>query len=225
MAFERFNGGSLVNQLGYFFGDNAFVTIAVQGAEVFDSGVIAPLAEFKRVYGLTTAQDISVLDDSKITFTNVQADGTEGTAAALTNDAAYTRAYAAQENLKRLVDTVQQRAVVIGTSDNSAATIVTGDNFFNDTGSVRTACAITGGVALTFLVERSAVFNKDGTDLYGQPTGTVQVGYSLMEALNGIALLDTSAADLALAPSATAVSGSYGVKIIGQGGDSWGAIL
>ena len=223
MAFERFHGAAEMNRLGYFFGDSAIATIAVETtsstiAPFFTSNVVAPLAEFKRVHGLALSDDISLLDAEKRTFVGVAADGTRGVTAALTNDAAYVRAYASQENLRRLVHTIQQRAVVAGVSDSVVRSIVVGDNLFNPTtGNVDGAgVAIANAQVISFLVERATVFNKDGISTYGQPTGTITEGLNLQEALEGVALLSVTATEVTL----DSASAMFGVKMVGISGSA-----
>lgn len=239
MAFGRYNGHSYENRIGYFYGANAFATIAIDGTaganggiiEFFASGVVPALAEFKRVHGLDagngnagSGQDISVLAEEQRTFEGVKADGTKGTTAPLTNDLAYLKAYIAQENFKRLVDTVQQRAVIDATSEEVKIVDLTADlDFFNETANTAGAGAVLADAAtITFLIERANVFNQDVTDVYGQPTGLVYEGKNLQEALNGISLLGVGTASgeskpvsIELAPSATAAEGNYGVKMVG----------
>lgn len=236
MAFARYNGGSLENQLGYFFGDNAFVSVAIDAsgtiAPFFASGVIAPLAEFKRRHGLASGDGIETLPAEKITFEGVAADGTKGTTAALTNDAAYVQAYASQENLKRIVDTVQQRAVVAATSAEEARTLETTDLFHNATSqdadpAVGVDFSTAGGNVISFLIERANVFNQDGIDVYGQPTGVILEGRNLQLALDGISLLSTTATEVALVAAAGESGTNFGVKMVGiPGSDNiWNPVV
>ncbi|AUS03067.1 hypothetical protein NVP2275O_486 [Vibrio phage 2.275.O._10N.286.54.E11] len=234
MAFQRYHGGSKENRLGYFFGDNAFATIVVDNAgslaTIFASNVVAPLAEFKRVHSLDETQDISVLAADQRTFEGVTATGTKGVTAELANDAAYVSAHASQENFKRLVDTVQQRAVIAATSetDIDIAVVVADDVFNPTTGNVAGAgTAITSGSAVTFLVERANVFNQDSTDVYGQPLNVIVEGKNLQDALAGINLLSTTGTDIPLEASATSAAGNYGVKMVGIPGSAnvWNPVL
>ena len=229
MAFERYNGGSLVNQLGYFFGESAFATVAVSGHTPFDgTGVVASLAEFKRVHNLDVGagavgegQNIDVLSVVQRTINGVE----------YKNDVEYVAGYAKQENLKRIVDTIQQSAVIAATSTAKpivAATDVA--RFFNDQvpGTATGVSLPVGAYAISFLIERAAVFNKDATNLYGQP-GSAVVGLVLMEALNGISLLSPTLVENKLVPGATTpdpkITSNYGVAIVGTGALPFDAIL
>lgn len=199
---ERINGFSQTGVLGYFYGKNTLVSIAVD-AVVKATGAVSSLAGVQRYLDSTDAATVvAYLNEKGV----VRVDGTAFVAETLEAD--YLASFSAQTNLKRLVDIVQQRAVILSTSD--VATAVDVAAFSTIVSDAVASAAIADATVITFLVERADVFNKDVKTLQGVPTGTVEVARNLIEDLNGVSLLDSAGAAIVLAVGATP---NFGVKL------------
>ncbi|QXO12515.1 hypothetical protein pEaSNUABM49_00269 [Erwinia phage pEa_SNUABM_49] len=207
---ERINGFSESGVLGYFYGKNALVSIAIGGADdvvVKVTGAVASFTELQRFLNTTDADVIiDFLNDKGV----VRVDGTEFVSASLSAD--YTGAYAAQTNVKRVIDIVQQRAVILSTSDTAAAVAVSG--FKNAPSGVTGAASVADANVVTFLVERANVFDKDLTTFQGVPAGTIDEGRLLIDDLTGVPMLTSTGAEVILASSATAATaGNFAIKV------------
>lgn len=209
---ERINGYAHSGVLGYFYGKNALVSVAIGGASnvaVKDTGAVATLAEVKRFLGVQDdATALEFINDKGI----VRVDGTPFVLASLTAD--YAAAYAAQTNLKRVIDIVQQRAVILSTSAIAAG--VTVANFTNAPAGVTVNTAgVAAANVVTFLVERANVFDKDLTSFQGVPTGQIDGGRLLVDDLSGVPMLAADGVTVVtLASSATAAAaGNFAIKI------------
>ncbi|AQW88793.1 putative structural protein [Erwinia phage pEa_SNUABM_50] len=207
---ERINGFSESGVLGYFYGKNALVSIAIGGADdvvVKVTGAVASFTELQRFLNTTDADVIiDFLNDKGV----VRVDGTEFVSASLSAD--YTAAYAAQTNVKRVIDIVQQRAVILSTSDTAAAVAVSG--FKNAPSGVTGAASVADANVVTFLVERANVFDKDLTTFQGVPAGTIDEGRLLIDDLTGVPMLTSTGAEVILASSATAATaGNFAIKV------------
>lgn len=209
---ERINGHAHAGVLGYFMGKNAIVSVAVSetGNVVFkDTGAVASFAELRRY--LNTKDDaevVSYLNTRKIT----KVDGTEFVEATLEVD--YTAAYAAQVNIKRVVDIIQQRAVILSTSD--VASEVEVKDFFNAQSGKIEKVSLDSASVISFLVERANVFDKDIKNFQGVPSaeGKVEEGRSLIDDLAGVPLLTSTNEEVRLAGTAgTSDKGNFGVKV------------
>lgn len=222
----RVHGYNMTNRLGYLIGDNAFVSVAIgsaTGAEVKATGVMTPLQQFKELYAYDPTKDIGVsvtktvdvndFNGTPVTVNepNVTADLRTINGVVYADDAAYNKAWAAQENVRRLVDTIQQRAVIMAISEGAAenkatvAPVTAGKPLFGEW-----SVAIAANAAnqfITFMVEKAAVFNRMRPNSYGQPEGTaVVVGKELVDDLATLPLMK---ADL----STVALGVNYAVRI------------
>ncbi len=215
----RFNGFSTTGRLGYFQGDNALVSILIFATgtaseapavppAIGATGVVAPLAEFKQMYAFDPALEIAANytqaaqagtlgDNPAFSSPNTSAaQRTFASGTALADDNAYTAAWAQQTNLRRLIDVIQQRGVVIGVSDVGELVTAKTQGAGDARWSAATATTIgtgTGensrGQIITFMVERAAVYDRMRPDTYGQPEGTtVEIGRELRDDLNGLPL-------------------------------------
>ena len=140
----------------------------------------------------------------------------DGTAFVLsTVEADYTASYSAQTNLKRIVDVVQQRAVIIAASQLASASVT---NFTNaPAGVTSSAAGVTSATIITFLVERADVFDKNDQTFQGVPTGVIEAGRLLVDDLTNVNFRSSTGTDIALLSSATAGDiGNFGVKIYKQ---------
>lgn len=219
----------------YIMGKSALVSIAIKaGVDIDSNTVVAPLDEFKRIYGIDPAgsqyidatygwyKDGStqsfdyIISAAARTFTGVDATGAIGTTATIGNtaiptainsgtsaaDVAYKKAYFAGENLRKIVDTVQQRAVVLGISPVGAISATAAISTTNGW-SVNIAAGA-GVYVVTLLVERAEVFDKAIANQYGQPTTPV-VGQALVDDLAALSLYDSTGALVQLTTANTAV--------------------
>ncbi|SOK58540.1 hypothetical protein [Yersinia phage fHe-Yen9-04] len=207
---ERINGFSESGVLGYFYGKNALVSIAIGGASnvvVKVTGAVASFTELQRFLNTEDADTIIVfLNDKGVT----RVDGTAFVAVSLAAD--YTAAYAAQTNVKRVIDIVQQRAVILSTSDTAAAVAVAG--FKNAPSGVTGAASVASANVITFLVERANVFDKDLTTFQGVPSGAIDEGRLLIDDLTGVPMLTSTGTEVILASSATAATaGNFAIKV------------
>lgn len=216
----RVNGYIMDNRLGFLLGDNAFVSIATNaaGVAVASTGVVAPIAQFKALYGYDPVADIGV----NVTKTvDVKVDGTLVTVSesnvpvelrtiggvVYANDAAYITAWAQQENLRRLVDTVQQRAVLMAISkagaSNSATTGVAAATRAYGQWSASIGATATNSF-VTFMVERGYAFDKARANQYGQPD-KIEIGQELVDELASLSLLNAAGAAVKLTAATVAV--------------------
>lgn len=162
-----------------------------------------------------------IIPTSARTFNGVAADGSQGTTAVIgasavptsvnngtaSADVAYLKAHYARANYKRIVDTIQQRAVILGGSH--ASTIPATAPISTTAGWNVNITAGAGVYVVTFLVERGSVFDKSIANVYGQPTDPVK-GQALVEDLLGLSLYTSTGTlvQLTSATSAVLVSSS-----------------
>ena len=210
---ERINGFSFEGVLGYFYGKNALVSIAVANAgDVVIAVTGAPCSYVGIQHFLNTVEKdeiVQFLNDKGIT----RVDGTEFVEASVEAD--YTASYAAQTNMKRVVDIVQQRAVVLSTSLIAQDVTVTG--WKNAPNGVTAAGGVADGSALTFLIERADVFDRDATTFQGVPTTTIDPGRLLIDDLTGVPFMTSTGGEVRLESSATAAdAGNFAIKIYKQ---------
>lgn len=193
----RVHGAVGADRLGYFQGSNALVTVvshsvaanAANRIDFGETGVVTEIDDFKSLFGILPVVNISTLDAEVRTFNGVE----------MADDAAYIAAYAQQKNLQMVVDSIQQRSVIIATSasvasvaddaDDLTAAVLT--NFIGDyTGGAAIVVAagdiVTG---ITFLVERVDTLSQHEINRFGQLTGTIDADHFLDEMLNDIAFL------------------------------------
>lgn len=207
---ERINGFSEDGVLGYFQGKNAFVSIAVGSASNVAIAVTGAVSSYVGLQHFLNTDDVDEIVDFLNGRSVTRVDGTAFVAASVATD--YTAAYAAQTNVRRIIDVVQQRAVIIATSDIAAGLSISG--FKNAPNGVSAAATVSAATAITFLVERADVFDKDITSFQGVPTTEVDVGRLLIDDLTGVPLLDNAGAEVKLLSSATAgAAGNFGIKI------------
>lgn len=112
----RFNGFSKLG-LESVQGVNGFLSMAVDQTEhaFGETGVVANLHDFKVLAGMKDlTENISTLPAEQRTFEGVE----------IADDAAYTAAYAKQANVRRLIDWLQQRAVIMASSAAKAGVAV-----------------------------------------------------------------------------------------------------
>lgn len=208
-TFERINGFNKSSVLGYYMGTNAVISIAVGSAgnvALKDTGAVASLAEIQRFLNST---DDQVLLDYINTKGIVRVDGTAFVLG--TVEADYTAAYAAQTNLKRIVDVVQQRVVIHVASDIEKGDVA---DFRNAPAGVTGDVDVTAAELISFVVERANVFDKDVLTFQGVPTGTIDQGRNLIDDLTGVPMLSSTGAEIKLISSATAgAQGNFGIKV------------
>lgn len=207
---ERINGFSQSGILGYFYGKNALVSVAIGGASnvvVSATGAVASFAELQR---FLNTDDVDVIvefvNDKGIT----RVDGSAFVSSTLSAD--YTAAYAAQMNVKRIIDVIQQRAVVLSTSTTATGVAVSG--FKNAPAGVSATVAVASANVITFLVERANVFDKDLTTFQGVPANSIDEGRNLIDDLTGVPMLTSTGTQVTLASSATATdAGNFAIKV------------
>ncbi|EON7861146.1 hypothetical protein HI145_RS00665 [Escherichia coli] len=215
-SFERINGYSFDKILGYFCGKNALASIAISkigNVNVRVTGAVGSFAGLQRFLNTDVADEIvAYLNEKGI----IRIDGTPFEAATLEAD--YNAAYAAQTNVKRIVDVVQQRAVIIATSEiagNDAEPFaVTGFTNAADgilsVGSVDIASAS----VVTFLVERANVFDKDIQSFQGVPSTEIEEGRLLIDDLTAVPLLaKDGVTEVVLRSQAADAAGDFGIKL------------
>lgn len=207
---ERINGFSESGVLGYFYGKNALVSIAIGGESnvvVKVTGAVCSFVELKRFLNTEDAQTIvDFLNDKNV----IRVDGTEFVVASLEAD--FTAAYAAQTNVKRVIDIVQQRAVILSTSTTASAVAVTG--FKNAPAGVSATASVSAANVITFLVERANVFDKDLTTFQGVPANSIDEGRLLIDDLTTVPMLSSTGTEVVLTSSATAAAaGNFAIKI------------
>ncbi|WNA15992.1 structural protein [Xanthomonas phage XaC1] len=208
-TFERINGFNKSSVLGYFMGKNAAVSVAIGSAgdvALKDTGAVASLVEVKRF--LNSDDDQALVD-----FLNakgvVRVDGSAFVLASVEAD--YIASHSAQTNLKRVVDIVQQRAVILLASDIDVSDVT---EFRNAPAGVTGNVDITAAEVITFMVERANVFDKDILSFQGVPTGVVDVSRNLIDDLTGVPMLAADGSEIKLLSSATAgAQGNFGVKL------------
>lgn len=208
-TFERINGFNKSSVLGYFMGKNAAVSVAIGSAgnvALKDTGAVASLVEVKRF--LNSDDDQALVD-----FLNakgvVRVDGTAFVLASVEAD--YTASHSAQTNLKRVVDIIQQRAVILLASDIAVSDVTA---FRNAPTGVTGNVDITAAEVITFMVERANVFDKDILSFQGVPTGVVDISRNLIDDLTGVPMLAADGSEVKLLSSATAgAQGNFGVKL------------
>ena len=124
------------------------------------------------------------------------------TTGASASDVAYKKAHYARANYQRIVDLVQQKAVILGAS--SATAISNTAPIATSAGWNVNIAAGAGVYVITFLVERANVFDKAIANQYGQPTVPV-VGQALVDDLVGLSLYNSTGALVQLTGSTSAV--------------------
>ena len=206
---ERINGFSEDSVLGYFQGKNALASIAIDTTGDIALVVTGAVCSFVGLQHFLNTQN----NDEIVAFLNakgvVRVDGSQFVEATVQAD--YTEAYAAQTNLKRVVDVVQQRAVIIATSDIAKAASVAG--FKNVVNGVDAAATIASADVITFLVERADVFDRDATSFQGVPSTTIDAGRLLLDDLAGVPLMDKTGAEVILEGASSAKAGNFAIKI------------
>lgn len=191
----RVNGANGGDRLGYFQGDNAIVHLAVKTA----AASVADRIDFAETGVVTKFEDFMVLHEFAATvghtvspgvFTNISAEARTINGVTYATEATYRAAYAAQANLRLVVDTVQQRSVIIATR-GEALTIDTANDSWTEglTSSnltFTTATANNDAVSVvSFLIERATVWDEAFPNQYGQPT-TGDEGGILVDALTAL---------------------------------------
>lgn len=218
---ERVHGYIIDDRLGALMGDNAFVSIAVDaGVDIKATGVLTPLNQFKALYAYNPAQGIEFSEPRRVDINdfsgaarmenlpNVPADLRTIKGVTYASDATYTTAWCAQENLRRLVDTVQQRGVLIAISNAGPLTgtpAVANVNVDDNTRKYgQWSASFTNAQTVTFLVERGYVFDKTRPNEYGQPSAT-QIGHELIDELLKLTLLSPTGQPVTLSDTNCAV--------------------
>lgn len=210
---ERINGFSESGVLGYFYGKNALVSIAVSSAsDVVIAVTGAPCSYVGVQHFLNTTETDEITD-----FLNAKGvtrvDGTEFVQATVEVD--YTAAFAAQTNMKRVIDIIQQRAVILSTSLIAQGVDVVG--WKNAPNGISGAASVDDASALTFLIERADVFDRDATTFQGVPTTTIDQGRLLIDDLTGVPFMTATGTEVRLESSATAAApGNFAIKIYKQ---------
>lgn len=207
---ERINGFSESGVLGYFYGKNALVSLAVANAGNVVIAVTGAPCSYAGVLHFLNTDDKDVitafLNEKGIT----RVDGTPFVEATVEVD--YTAAFAAQTNMKRVVDVIQQRAVILSTSLIAQAVDVAG--WKNAPNGISGAAAVDGASALTFLIERADVFDRDATTFQGVPTISIDQGRLLIDDLTGVPFMTSTGGEVRLESSATAAAaGNFAIKI------------
>lgn len=206
---ERINGFSEDSILGYFQGKNALASIAIDTTGDIALVVTGAVCSYVGLQHFLNTQN----KDEIVAFLNakgvVRVDGSQFVEA--TVDVDYTQAYAAQTNLKRVIDVVQQRAVIIATSDIAKSAAVSG--FKHIVNGTEAAATIASADVITFLVERADVFDRDAISFQGVPSTTIDQGRLLLDDLAGIPLMDKTGAEVILNGAATATKGNFAIKI------------
>lgn len=206
----RVHGAVGADRLGYFMGENALVTIVVKSADVdfAETGVLAPLDQFKYLYAKDVTKDISAMVDidgtgpKTDTVINIGVEQRTFKGVELTNDAAYKAAYAKQHNLRQLIDTVQQRAVILGVSP--AGRIATGTV---DIASGYDKPIVMGAdtSAVSVFIERADVMDKYPINQYGQLSGSVVPGGELIDGISKLVFMKPDTTPATVLPAAFAV--------------------
>lgn len=208
----RINGHSNTNRLGYFIGDNAIVSVALsnenQNINIKDTGAVASFNEIKHHLN---SDDLDIIlhfiKDQKITKIN-------GDFFTDTSDLEleYNKSYCAQINLNRIIDIIQQRAVILSTSN--IAENVKPIDFYNVIDGVYSTTNMDKAIVFSVLVERASVFNKDSRSYYGVPTGQTEKGRNLVEDMFGVKIYLDDSTEVKLKGSSNPnESGNFGVRI------------
>lgn len=206
---ERINGFSEDSVLGYFQGKNALASIAIDTTgdiALVVTGAVCSFVGLQHFLNTQNADEIVVFLNEKGV---VRVDGSLFVEATLEAD--YTESFAAQTNLKRIVDVVQQRAVIIATSDIASGAAVAG--FKKVVNGVDAPATIAAADVITFLVERANVFDRDATSFQGVPSVTIDEGRLLLDDLAGVPLMDKTGAEVILKGSAADAAGNFAIKI------------
>lgn len=207
---ERINGFSESGVLGYFYGKNALVSLAVANAGNVIIAVTGAPCSYVGIQHFLNTQEKDIIVDFLNEKGIVRVDGTQFVEA--TVEADYTAAFAAQTNMKRVIDIIQQRAVILSTSLIAQAVDVTG--WKNAPNGVSGAASVTGASALTFLIERADVFDRDATTFQGVPLTTIDEGRLLIDDLTGVPFMAADGSEVRLLSSATAAAaGNFAIKI------------
>lgn len=207
---ERINGFSESGVLGYFYGKNALVSIAVANAGNVVIAVTGAPCSYAGIQHFLNTSDKDTITDFLNEKGITRVDGTQFVEATVDTD--YTAAFAAQTNMKRIIDIVQQRAVILSTSLIAQDVSVTG--WKNAPNGVSGAAAVTDASALTFLIERADVFDRDATTFQGVPLPTIDEGRLLIDDLTGVPFMAADGTEVKLLSSATAAAaGNFAIKI------------
>lgn len=215
-TFERINGYSYDKILGYFYGTNALASVAVSkmgDVNVRVTGAVGSFVGLQRFLNTELNDEITdYLNEKGI----IRIDGTPFVEA--TVEADYKASYAAQLNVKRIVDVIQQRAVVLSTSSiagNDVAPFpVTGFNNAPDGVLSVGTVSLTSASVITFLVERANVYDKDIMSFQGVPSTDIEEGRLLIDDLTGIPMLAKDGVTEVFLKSASAdAAGDFGIKI------------
>lgn len=215
-TFERINGYSYDKILGYFYGTNALASVAVSkmgNVNVRVTGAVGSFVGLQRFLNTELNDEITdYLNEKGI----IRIDGTPFVEA--TVEADYKASYAAQLNVKRIVDVIQQRAVVLSTSSiagNDVAPFpVTGFNNAPDGVLSVGTVSLTSASVITFLVERANVYDKDIMSFQGVPSTDIEEGRLLIDDLTGIPMLAKDGVTEVFLKSASAdAAGDFGIKI------------
>lgn len=210
---ERINGFSESGVLGYFYGKNALVSIAVANAGDVVIAVTGAPCSYAGVQHFLNTTDKDVITDFLNDKGVIRVDGSQFVEA--TVEADYTAAFAAQTNMKRIIDIVQQRAVILSTSLIAQGVDVAG--WKNAPNGVSGAASVTGASALTFLIERADVFDRDVTTFQGVPTVSIDQGRLLIDDLTGVPFMTATGGEVKLLSSATpADAGNFAIQIYKQ---------
>jgi len=176
-----------------------------------------------------TGYDYYIPAESR-TFIGVASDGSVGTTATIgatdapvaagagadTADAAYVRAYYAQENIRKIIDTLQQRAVLLGVSqigaiaDTTALTVA--DGWSSEIADAATSLVTT--YLITFVIEKINSIDGTTADSYGKPL-SVTTGAGLLADLANVSLYDSTGTlvPLTTANSSIKVGGLFGAAV------------
>lgn len=214
---ERINGYSYDKILGYFYGSNALASIAVSkmgDVNVMVTGAVSSYAGLQRFLNTDLPDVITeYLNDKGI----IRIDGTPFVVATVETD--YNASFAAQNNVRRIVDVIQQRAVVLSTSEivgNDAANPVAIAGFTNAPNGILSVgtVSLASASAITFLVERANVFDKDITSFQGVPSTEIEEGRLLIDDLTGIPMLaKDGVTEVFLKSAAADAAGDFGIKM------------
>lgn len=205
----RINGFPEAGVLGYFCGKNALVSLAVStigDVRIQDTGAVCSYAELLRVLGTT---DTAIVLDYIIKqgIVSVGSAWSESTL-----EAQYTASYAAQVNLRRIIDILQQRAVVISSSDVAHGVNVVG--FKNIQSDAIADVTLASAEVITVLIERADVFDLDVKTFQGVPTAEIEEGRNLLNDLVGVPMLSEAGVEVKLTSAAVDAAGNFGIKVM-----------
>ncbi|AFA44379.1 hypothetical protein [Klebsiella phage phiKp_21] len=213
--FERINGFSYDKVLGYFYGKNALASIAVSKLGNVDFMVTGAISSFVGVQRFLNTE----LPEVIVAYLNekgiIRVDGTPFVVATLEAD--YNAAYAAQLNLQRIVDIVQQRAVILSTSEIAGnPTGVAIEDFTNAPNGVLSVgtASIAAATVVTFMIERADVFDKNIRSFQGVPSTEKEVGRLLIDDLTGVPMLAKDGVTVVpLLSTAADAAGDFAIKM------------